>query len=215
VLITPDQLAAFLLAAIAVTLSPGPDVLGTLSIGLSRGWKSALGFGTGCGTGCLLHTTLAALGVSAMLATNPAAFTAIKWCGAAYLAWLGWGAIRSHGAALSISAAAELPVWRYFLRGLIANAINPKVTLFFLSFLGRFVTDTGGHPARQMLELGLVFTVQAIIVFAVIGYFSGQIGGWMQRRPRAAMWLDRAAGVVFLVLAALLLWPESAPPPEL
>ncbi|MFN9038734.1 MAG: LysE family translocator, partial [Planctomyces sp.] len=96
-LITTEQLVRFLGAAFLITISPGPDVLATVSLGLSRGWRAAVGFGVGCGSGCLLHTLLAVLGVSALLRASPVAFGALRLCGAGYLLWIGWGALRSRG----------------------------------------------------------------------------------------------------------------------
>jgi len=83
-LITTEQLVRFLGAAFLITISPGPDVLATVSLGLSRGWRAAVGFGVGCGSGCLLHTLLAVLGVSALLRASPVAFGAlpvVDWLG--------------------------------------------------------------------------------------------------------------------------------------
>lgn len=86
-----EQLLRFLPAAFLITAAPGPDILATLSLGLSRGWRAAVGFGVGCGTGCLLHTALAVLGVSALLQASPMAFGALRLAGAGYLVWIGWG----------------------------------------------------------------------------------------------------------------------------
>src|SRR5690606_298959 len=90
-MISPDQLAPFLLASILITATPGPDNLMVLGVGASRGRRLALAFALGCASGCLSHTVLAVLGVSAMLAASPVAFTALKVAGGAYLLWLGWG----------------------------------------------------------------------------------------------------------------------------
>ena len=203
-LFSPEHLTLFLGAAILVTVSPGPDNLATLSIGLSRGWRSAVGFGIGCGCGCLFHTALAAAGVSAVLRSSPAAFSALKWCGAAYLAWLGFGALRSQGSRISDFAGDQKSGFRYFSKGLFANAINPKVAVFFLSFLPQFVVESSGRTELQMLLLGLIFTAQAILIFAAVGFFSGQIGHVLRSHPRAGVWLDRFTGVLFIGLAVRL-----------
>ena len=203
-LFSPEHLTLFLGAAILVTVSPGPDNLATLSIGLSRGWRSAVGFGVGCGCGCLFHTALAAAGVSALLRSSPAAFSALKWCGAAYLAWLGFGALRSQGSRINDFAGDQESGLRYFSRGLFANAINPKVAVFFLSFLPQFVVESSGRAALQMLLLGLIFTAQAMLIFAAIGCFSGQIGQALRSHLQAGVWLDRFTGILFIGLAVRL-----------
>lgn len=206
-LISAEQILLFLGTALLLTLSPGPDNIATLSIGLSRGWRSAVGFGVGCGSGCLLHTAFAVLGVSAAIHASPTAFVVLKWCGGAYLAWLGLGALRSRGSGIDEFHGKEQSAWRYFARGLAANAINPKVAIFFLSFLPGFVNVSAGQPELQMALLGAMFTGVAIVAFAVIGYFSGQIGVWIQSRPGVGILMDRLTGVLFLLLAAKLVWP--------
>jgi len=92
-----------------------------------------------------------------------------------------------------------------FLRGVFANAINPKVVLFFLSFLPQFVVARRGGASLQLALLGITFTLQATILFGLLGYFSGAVGAWLTRRPRAGMWLDRIAGGIFIGLGLRLI----------
>jgi threonine/homoserine/homoserine lactone efflux protein len=200
-MLTPDQLFAFLAAAILLTLSPGPDNMMVLGIGMAKGRMRGMAFGLGCAMGCLSHTLLAVIGVSALIAASPVAFTALKVCGGLYLAWMGFKAIRSHGGA-AVGRARDVtePARTLFLRGVFANAINPKVALFFLSFLPQFVVAQRGHANLQVALLGISFTLQAAILFGLLGFFSGAVGGWLARRPRAGMWLDRAAGAIFIAL---------------
>ena len=204
-----EQILLFLAAAALITLSPGPDVLATISIGLSRGWKPAAGFGIGCAFGCLFHTALATLGISALLKSSAVAFTLLKWTGAAYLAWLGLGAIRSRGAKISDADGPEQSLLRYFSKGLVANAINPKVALFFLSFLPQFLIQDGPSAAFQTAVLGGLFTLQAAVIFGMIGFCSGSCGRVLQSQPGISIWLDRIAGSVFLLLALKLVLPDS------
>lgn len=201
--ITPEQLLPFLLTAVLLTATPGPDNLMVLSVGASKGRRLGMAFGLGCATGCLSHTLLAALGVSAVLAASPVAFTALRVLGGAYLVWLGIGALRSRGGVGLPVAGADATgdsAARQFAKGVLANAINPKVVLFFLSFLPQFVVPAQGSVPLQMAVLGLVFTLQAAVLFGALGWFAGGIGQWLQRRPRAGLWLDRASGVVFVGL---------------
>jgi threonine/homoserine/homoserine lactone efflux protein len=198
-----EQILPFLLAAVLLTATPGPDNLMVLSVGASRGRRLGVAFGLGCAAGCLSHTLLAVLGVSAVLAASPVAFTALRWVGGAYLIWLGIGALRSRGGVglpVAGADAAGDSVARQFAKGVLANAINPKVVLFFLSFLPQFVVPAQGGVPLQMAVLGGVFTLQAALLFGALGWFAGSIGQWLQRRPRAGLWLDRMAGVVFVGL---------------
>lgn len=200
-MLTPDQFLAFLAAAILLTLSPGPDNMMVLGIGMTKGRARGMAFGLGCAMGCLSHTLLAVIGVSALIAASPLAFTALKVCGGLYLAWMGFKAIRSRGgAAVERAEGVAESARTLFLRGVFANAINPKVALFFLSFLPQFVVAQRGAANLQIALLGITFTIQAAILFGLLGFFSGAVGAWLARRPRAGMWLDRVAGAIFIGL---------------
>jgi threonine/homoserine/homoserine lactone efflux protein len=201
------QLLSFLVAAVAVTVAPGPDNLMVLSMGVSRGRRHGMAFGLGAALGCLSHTLLAVLGVSALIAASPVAFTALRVAGGLYLVWLGIGALRSRGSSFEAAAAAgAAPSLRgLFAKGLVANAINPKVILFFLAFLPQFVDRARGGVASQTAQLGLVFTLESAVLFGALGWFAGHVGGWLQRSPRIGLWLDRVAGSIFVALGSRLL----------
>jgi threonine/homoserine/homoserine lactone efflux protein len=206
-LLALPQTVAFLAAAILVTLAPGPDNLLVLSLGMARGRRSGVAFGLGCALGCLNHTLLAALGVSALIAASPVAFTALRIAGGLYLIWLGIQAIRHARptGAPSADATPDESPRRLFAKGLVANAINPKVILFFLAFLPQFVDSTRGHVAWQIAQLGALFTVETMAIFGAIGWFAGNIGERLARRPAAGAWLDRVAGGIFVGLGLRLL----------
>lgn len=205
-LLGPEQFLGFLAAAVLITVSPGPDNLMVLGFGISRGRAEGIAFGLGCGLGCLSHTLLATLGVSALIAASPAAFLTLKICGGLYLIWLGVQALRSRGQVKVTEAwRGDDSLARLFTRGMLANAINPKVVLFFLSFLPQFVIAEHGQIAWQTAQLGLVFTVQAALLFALLGYFSGSVGQWLQRHGRAGVWLGRLAGTIFVALGVRLI----------
>lgn len=205
-MLAPEQFFGFLLAAILLTASPGPDNLMVLGLGMSKGRKEGMVFGLGCALGCLSHTFLAVIGVSAIIAASPTAFTALRIGGGLYLVWLGIGALRSSGGQSAASAQEPRQSLRsLFMKGLLANAINPKVVLFFLSLLPQFVIAANGNVPGQMLALGLTFTAQAAILFGLLGYFAGAVGAWLERKPGAGKWLDRLAGTVFVALGVKLI----------
>ncbi|SMF11311.1 LysE family translocator [Pseudogulbenkiania subflava] len=207
-LLSPEQLAGFTMAAILITLSPGPDNLMVLSLGIARGKKQGIAFGLGCALGCISHTLLAALGISALIAASPLAFTALKVGGGAYLVYLGVQALRSPGASFRPDTPGQgpaNPVRTMFAKGLLANAINPKVVLFFLAFLPQFVDTGRGMAGWQTLVLGLIFTLQAAVLFGLLGYFSGHVGQWLQQKPSMSKWLDRLAGSIFVALGLRLI----------
>ena len=200
-MLNDTQLWGFLLTAVLLTATPGPDNLMVLSMGISGGRRSGIAFGLGCAVGCLSHTVLAVVGVGAVLAASPTAFMLLKWAGGAYLLWLGVQALRHAGTGgLPSQSATPQSVRSLFLKGLVANAINPKVVVFFLSFLPQFVVEAQGQVAWQLALLGLLFSLQAAVLFGLLGYFSGAIGIWLKRTPTAGRWLDRVAGVIFVAL---------------
>ena len=200
-MLNATQPLGFLLSALLLTATPGPDNLMVLSTGIARGRRAGMAFGLGCAIGCLSHTLLAMVGVSALLAASPTAFMLLKWAGGAYLLWLGVQALRSTGMGQMPAGGSADPSLRgLFLKGLLANAINPKVVLFFLSFLPQFVVESQGQVAGQLGALGVLFTLQAALLFGLLGYFSGAVGAWLHRRPAVSQWLDRLAGVVFVAL---------------
>lgn len=200
-----NQILLFLGAALLLALAPGPDNLGVLALGISRGRAEALGFALGCAAGCVNHTLLAALGISALIAASPLAFRLLQWAGAAYLIWIGFQALRSRGTSPTQNPTPDAGsgFQPYFRRGLIANAINPKVGLFFLSFLPQFVRADGWSAPAQLATLGGLFAIVAALVFAAIALMAGPIGTWLRRRQRVTVWLDRATGGLFVGLGIL------------
>jgi threonine/homoserine/homoserine lactone efflux protein len=206
-LLSFGQTAGFLLAAILLTLAPGPDILMVLGLGLARGRRQGMAFGLGCAMGCLSHTVLAAAGVSAMIAASPALFRVLKVMGGLYLLWLGVKALQRGKERSDVpDEGLAGQAGSLFRRGLLANAVNPKVVLFFLAFLPQFVVSERGPVWLQLLEFGVLFTVQAAILFSLIGWFSGSVGRWFRRTPKAGVWLDRVSAGVFLVFGARLLF---------
>lgn len=205
-MLAPDQFLGFLAAAMLITLSPGPDNLMVLGVGISRGRAQGMAFGLGCALGCLSHTLLATLGVSALIAASPIAFSALKVGGGLYLLWLGIQALRSKGRVNVAKTSVPIEsLQRLFAKGLFANSINPKVILFFLSFLPQFVIAERGQVAWQTAQFGLLFTLQAALLFGLLGFFSGAVGQWINRNESAGRWLDRIAGTIFVVLGVRLI----------
>jgi threonine/homoserine/homoserine lactone efflux protein len=190
----------FLAASIAITVAPGPDNLQVLARGISQGRAAGLVAALGFAAGISFHTTLAALGVAALLKSSPMAFEAVKLAGAVYLVWIGIKAIRSKGLSSAHDRPSQ-PLAVVFRQSVIGNLLNPKVTLFFIVFLPQFVNPHDGQSVMlQMFELGGVFMLQTVAVFSVFGVAAGMIGAYLKRRPRVGVWLDRLAGATFIGL---------------
>jgi threonine/homoserine/homoserine lactone efflux protein len=194
----PD-LALFLAASAALTIAPGPDNLQVLARGISQGRVAGVVAALGFAVGCLLHTALAALGIAAALRASPVAFDAIRIAGGVYLIWIGIQALRARGAFSLSKESGDARKWAIFRQSVLGNVMNPKVTLFFLVFLPQFV-DTNSAPEIQMVLLGVIFMLQTAVIFGAIGLSSGFIGQWLLRRPRTGIWLNRLAGMVFILI---------------
>ncbi|WP_303229528.1 LysE family translocator [Comamonas kerstersii] len=206
-----DTLIAFFGVAVLLALSPGPDNLFVLVQSAQRGWRLGMCVVVGLCLGILVHTTAVALGLAAVLAASSTAFTVLKWCGAAYLAWLAWGALRapSQVSETPVGSSAAQPLQlrealRMVGRGVVMNITNPKVLIFFLAFLPQFADPARGSVAWQIACFGAVFVLATFLVFGAIACFSGVFGGLLQRSARTQWWLNRLAGVVFLGLAVRL-----------
>ncbi|MFT3812312.1 MAG: LysE family translocator [Acidovorax sp.] len=197
-----QTLASFFGVCVLLALTPGPDNLFVLMQSAQRGWRVGLCVVAGLCLGLVVHTTAVALGLAAVFAASAVAFTALKWVGAAYLAWLAWQALRAPaGAGPAQGQAGTAAPWRMVGRGMVMNLTNPKVLVFCLAFLPQFTDPARGSVAAQVLVLGGVFIVSTLLVFGGIACFSGAFGALLLRSARAQRWLNRAAGLVFLGLA--------------
>lgn len=201
-LLDPTLTAAFLVVAIAVALSPGPDVMFVLASGMRHKLRGALASACGICAGSLVHALGAALGISALIASSPTAFTVLQYAGAAYLAWLGIKAFRSflNPAVLGDEDVPQTPTAHVFRQALITNLLNPKVIVFYLALLPQFVSLPLGNVGVQIFLLGLMHAVIGLVYLAVIGCAAGQASGWL-RSSGFARWLDAVAGTVFIGLA--------------
>ncbi|MFT3784118.1 MAG: LysE family translocator [Nibricoccus sp.] len=195
---------AFLLASAAITLSPGPDILYVLAKGISQGRRSALVAAAGFCSGLSVHTTAAAVGLSAMLVASSAAFTAVKVCGAAYLVYLGIRAIVSKDLIAVPDQHERLPDKRIFAQAFVMNVLNPKVALFYLAFIPQFIPPNATHPGMHFMALGISFAVVALAIFSSVGVFSGSISLLIRSRPKLTFHLNRLAGLIFIALGVRL-----------
>lgn len=210
--LNPELFATYLVAACIVIAAPGPDSLNTLAIGMSRGRREAVAYALGVGIGCLTHTLWAVLGVSAIVAASEALFGVVKWAGVLYLLWLGVQALRNRGAVHAPGSAAALQpavgASTRVLQGVLTNALNPKVMLFFMAFLPQFADPRLGAVGAQMLLMGLVFAAITTLCYVLLGASAGRVGERLLRDPRIARALNRATGVLFIALALRLAFAE-------
>lgn len=196
----PDTLLAFLGLSMLLTIAPGPDNLMVLSLSVARGRREGLGFALGCALGCLSHTLWASLGVSALVLASPRLFLALRLAGAGYLLWLGIQALARPRPVGQVPPQAG-DARRQLRRGFVANAINPKVGLFFLAFLPQFADPLAGPPGPQLLLLGLLFALQTSIVFSALAWSAAGLSARLRSQPGWSAGLERCAGGIFVALA--------------
>lgn len=195
----------FLGASILLAIAPGPDNIFVLTQSIVQGSKAGVVIALGLCSGLVFHTLAVTLGVATIFQTSPFAFLVLKFVGGAYLLYLGWMSFRSTQDTIAISAGRNLiPFKKLYVRGIIMNVTNPKVSLFFLAFLPQFVDASRGKVGVQMASLGFVFILATILVFSSIALIAGQIGNHLSKSARAMKAINYLAGVVFIALAAKL-----------
>ncbi|BAT61791.1 homoserine/homoserine lactone efflux protein [Variibacter gotjawalensis] len=205
-----EVLAAFTAASFLLLITPGPDMtlfLGeTLRSGRARGMAAMLG----ATTGLLVHSLLAAFGLSAILAASATAFTVIKIVGAAYLVYLAVQAVR-HGSALTIKPGkgVQRPIAQVFAMGVGVNLLNPKIVMFFLTFLPQFVSATDPQASQKLLFLGLYFLVLGIPTCAVLILMAEQFTAAIRRSPRVMRAIDWTFAGIMGAFAVRLLFARS------
>jgi threonine/homoserine/homoserine lactone efflux protein len=204
---TPTTLLYFLTASVALTVAPGPDNLFVMTQGITRGRKEAIVTALGMCSGVSIHTTAAAFGVSALFYSSALAFNVVKYAGALYLLYLAWRTVKQRSA-IRLAGADDRPLGALFRRGFIMNVLNPKVAMFFLAFLPQFVPADSRHFTLEMLLLGFVFMLQAVVIFCSIGWFSGSIGSYLLARPRCVRYFDGVTAGVFASLGIRLALTE-------
>jgi threonine/homoserine/homoserine lactone efflux protein len=200
-MIDTGTLSLFVLAVLALFLSPGPNMAFVMSHGLAHGTRGGFAAAIGISAADLVHTLCAATGVTALVAAWPPSFDVLRYAGALYLLWLAWQAMRPAGARKQAQAQSA-GFARIVRMALLNNLVNPKALLFFMVFLPQFVNPAHGHVTLQLLVLGVVLSAMALVFNTVLGAFSGQIGRRLQARPGAAKF---QRGFLAFVMAGLAL----------
>ena len=203
--------SAFLTAAVLLNLSPGPDIAFMLGQTLKHGRQAGFVGMLGIWSGAFVHVLLAALGLSAVLATSATAFALVKWLGAAYLLYLGVQALRSSGGAFvgDLDSPERAPrLLAIFRQGLWVSLLNPKVAVFFLAFLPQFVVDGAGPVSAQLFLHGLLIIVVAAFIEPPLIIAGSKLTVTLQRNAKLGLWMDRGLGALFVGLSARLIMTE-------
>ena len=204
-MIEPATLAAFMAVVLGLFLVPGPAVLLVLTRTAQGGRGVGVATGAGIATGDLIHTVLAAVGLSALLMTSSVAFSVVKLCGAGYLLYLGVRAFMERPAVASASAAPApaapaIRASKAFWQAIPAELLNPKTALFFLAFMPQFVHAERGHALAQFLILGGVFSAMSIVYSGLLALAAVPIGRAARRLAWLQRWKGKLIGAIFIGL---------------
>lgn len=192
----------FIVTAIVLVITPGQDTFFILGRSLSGGRTAGIAAALGITAGSVIHTFLAALGLSALLATSPYAFMAVKFAGAAYLLYIGAKSLLSRSTTLpgAVTATAGDNRWTAFRQGIVSNVLNPKVALFFLALMPQFIDAGSKTKVLAFLALGLTFVTLGVAWCLVLAVGAAKLRGAILRRPSMATLLNRVAGAMFIAL---------------
>jgi threonine/homoserine/homoserine lactone efflux protein len=201
------RLLGFVGFAALLTILPGSDMALVTRNVLAMGRQRTLGTIVGISTGCVIHATASALGISAVLATSATAFNVMKTVGAAYLIWIGVQSIRSAGAPTPAATDRARGRTSPFLQGFLTNILNPKVAIFYLTVLPQFVSP-GDNVLKRSLLLASIHIAMGLTWLTAYAWFVDRLGGVLTR-PNVKAWLERVTGGVLIALGARLAWEHK------
>lgn len=202
-----ENLYLFSLATIVLAISPGPDNIYVLTQSLVNGTKSGLATTAGLISGCIVHTSLLAFGVSVVITANQTLFYTIKIFGACYLLYLAYKVYKSSSEILIGKNAPKKSPWRLFKQGVIMNLLNPKVMIFFLAFFPAFIWNPEQETVTQIYILGCTFMLVSFMIFGAIAILAGYISSYLLKNSSVGLYLKWLQIMVFVGIAIFILLP--------
>lgn len=195
----------FIISGITLNLIPGPDSLFILGNSIAKGKKAGIFAVLGIGAGCLIHTLLVSLGLSTLFLISDLAFNIVKYIGAGYLLFLGINSFISKSNNISLGTVDDKKYKEIFYQGFLTNLLNPKVALFFLSFLPQFVSTNNTYGALPFLILGFTFFITGTAWCFLLVLFSSKLTDTFRRNTKIYSILNKGLGLLFVGLAVNLL----------
>ena len=200
-----QSLPLYIIAALALIVTPGPDIIYVLSRGIADGRAGGLVSALGVTCGICTHTLAASLGLAVLLQTSVIGFWILKVAGGMYLVYLGIQVIKNKKA-FDLEVSREgINLRKCFAQGFLSNVLNPKVALFFVAFLPQFVDLNSPHYSTHMIGLGLIYAVMTIAFLSILGNFAGLIGAWLKSRRSLAGNVRWVPGLILMLLGVRLL----------
>ncbi|VEP16061.1 Threonine efflux protein [Hyella patelloides LEGE 07179] len=203
-----SQFTLFLVASIALIMTPGQDTIYVITRGIGQGKVAGVISALGVNLGVIIHTLFAVLGLSAILQSSALAFTVIKMVGAVYLIYLGIKTVLNKKEFFLQPNRQKASRLMLLWQGFVTNVLNPKVALFFLAFLPQFVDPSLGNVPWQMFLMGLCFALLGVVWLSCVGYFAGSMGSWIGRSATASSILRWITSSVLIGLGIKLALPE-------
>lgn len=194
----------FLMASVTLTLLPGPDLLFVITQSVSQGKRDGIAVSLGLCSGLIVHTFAAAVGISALLYHSAVAFQLLKYAGAAYLLYLAWMSLKETGRSGLSATEPKRSFFSLYKRGILMNVLNPKVSIFFLAFLPQFISPAVGKIPLQMITLGGLFFVQALLIFSLVSVFSGMAGEKLLKKSMGSKSISFVKAAVYALLGVRL-----------
>lgn len=206
-----QNVSLFLISCILLNLTPGQDTIYIIGRSVVQGKKGGMVSALGIMSGVLVHTMLAAFGLSAILATSSMAYSVVKYLGAGYLIWIGIGFVRNktYHSQLGIDGNLQQKLWKTYRQGMLTNILNPKVALFFLSFLPQFVSPETDFIFGSFMALGMIFFTTGSIWCIVLVYGSSWLSGKFYSGNKVGGLLKKITGTVFIGLGIKLAFSQK------
>lgn len=202
-------LISFIAASALLAISPGPDNIYVLIQSITNGIKYGLATVFGLITGCLVHTSLVAFGVSALINKNETLFLSLKIFGASYLTYLAYKVFKSNSKiSLSARNTLEKNTFQLFKQGFIMNVLNPKVSIFFLAFFPGFLFSESMKIVNQFFVLGFIFMGVSLVIFSLIAILSGTISNYLTQNSKSGSLLKWLQIIVFIGIAIFILFSD-------
>ncbi|WP_119392371.1 LysE family translocator [Taklimakanibacter lacteus] len=199
-MIDPATLVTYVAIVLGFVFIPGPATLLTIARATSSGTRVGIATGAGIAAGDVIHTFMAIVGISAIIAASALMFSIIKYVGAAYLVYLGIRAILERAPADIVIRTLPISAGTAFRQAVLTEILNPKTALFFLAFLPQFVHPENGMVMLQLTILGLIFVLLGLVSTVVFALAAGGLGSFLRRNPLVLKWQGKVVGGIYCAL---------------
>lgn len=207
-MIDQTTLLTYIFIVLGFVFIPGPATLLTMARAASSGTKAGIATGAGIAAGDIVHTTMAIVGLSAIIATSALMFSIIKYAGAAFLIYLGIRAILDKAPIEMAARTPSISAARAFRQAVLTEVLNPKTALFFLAFLPQFVRPENGSTVLQLAVFGIVFVLLGLVSTVVFAVGAGRLGNLLRRHSAIAKWQGKVVGTIYCAIGARLALQE-------